>query len=69
METFSLLREFADSWFLIAMFTFLLGTIVCAMRPGSRDVHKETASIPFRNEDHPGSDESTGMSKTEELQS
>ncbi|MFA8441228.1 cbb3-type cytochrome c oxidase subunit 3 [Yoonia sp.] len=63
MDTYSLLREIADSWVLLAMFTFFLGVIVWAFRPGSRRVHEDTASIPFRNEDHPGS------SETEELQS
>lgn len=63
MDTYSLLREFADSWFLIAMFAFFVGTIVWAFRPGSGKVHDETSQIPFRNEDRPGA------SKNEELQS
>lgn len=63
MDTYSLLREIADSWVLLAMFTFFLGVIVWAFRPGSRRVHEDTASIPFRNEDRPGA------SKTEETQS
>lgn len=70
MDTYSLLREIADSWVLLGMFVFFLGVIVWAFRPGSRKIHDETASIPFRNEDHPGSVESVvGSSKTEELQS
>ena len=63
MENTSLLAEMADNWMLLAMFTLFVGAILWALRPGSRDVHSETASIPFRNEDHPGS------SEIEELQS
>lgn len=63
MENTSLLSQMADNWMLLAMFTLFVGAILWALRPGSRDVHHETANIPFRNEDHPGS------SETEELQS
>lgn len=63
MENASLLSQMADNWMLLAMFTLFVGAILWALRPGSREVHKESASIPFRNEDHPGS------SETEEPQS
>ncbi len=63
MDTYSLLREIADSWVLLAMFTFFMGVIIWAFRPGSRRVHEDTASIPFRNEDRPRAP------KNEELQS
>lgn len=53
MDMYSILRHFADSWFLIAMTLFFLGTILWAFRPGSRAVHAETAQIPFRHEDRP----------------
>ncbi len=67
MDTYSLLREIADSWVLLAMFIFFLGTIVWAFRPGSRSVHDETSQIPFRNEDRPG--EAHGDPQVKELQS
>jgi cytochrome c oxidase cbb3-type subunit 4 len=54
MDTYSFLRELADSWVLLAMFLFFLGVVVWAFRPGSRAIHDETANIPFRNEDRPG---------------
>ncbi len=63
MENTSLLSQMADNWMLLAMFTLFIGAILWALRPGSRDVHRNTAGIPFRNEDHPGS------SEVEELQS
>ena len=50
MDTYSLLRQIADSWVLLAMFIFFLGVIVWAFRPGSRAVHDDIANIPFRNE-------------------
>ena len=56
METYSILREFADSWFLLAMTSFFIGTIIWAFRPGSRAIHRDTADIPFRNETAPAGD-------------
>jgi len=50
METYSWMREFADSWMLLAMTLFFLGVVVWAFRPGSRKTHLETANIPFRND-------------------
>ncbi|MCI5109113.1 MAG: cbb3-type cytochrome c oxidase subunit 3 [Marivita sp.] len=53
METYSLLREFADSWMLLVLFLFFVGVILWAIRPGSNKTHRDTANIPFRNEDKP----------------
>ncbi|WP_296423720.1 cbb3-type cytochrome c oxidase subunit 3 [Yoonia sp.] len=53
MDTYSLMREIADSWVLLAMALFFLGVIGWAFRPGSRKTHADTANIPFRNEDKP----------------
>ena len=49
-DTYSLLREFADSWALLALVIFYLGVIVWAFRPGSRATHDEIANIPLRHE-------------------
>ena len=54
MDTYSFLRELADSWVLLALFVFFVGTWVWAFRPGSREVHRDTSQIPFRNEEAPG---------------
>ena len=54
METYSFLRELADSWVLLLMTLFFLGVIVWAFRPGSRDVHRDASDIPFRNDTIPG---------------
>ena len=50
MSTYSFLRELADSWVLLLLTLFFLGTIVWAFRPNSRAVHDDTANIPFRND-------------------
>jgi cytochrome c oxidase cbb3-type subunit 4 len=50
MDMYSFLRQLADSWALLALTVFFIGTIVWAFRPGSRKIHDEVADIPFRNE-------------------
>jgi cytochrome c oxidase cbb3-type subunit 4 len=53
METYSFLRQLADSWVLLALTAFFIGTIFWSFRPGSRKVHDDIADIPFRNETVP----------------
>ena len=53
MDTYSLLREFADSWMLLFLTFVFTAVIVWAFRPGSRKVHDEIASSIFRNDDKP----------------
>jgi cytochrome c oxidase cbb3-type subunit 4 len=53
METYTFLRQLADSWALLAMFLFFIGIIVWAFRPGSSATYRDTANIPFRHEDAP----------------
>ncbi|SPF79938.1 cbb3-type cytochrome c oxidase subunit 3 [Pseudoprimorskyibacter insulae] len=53
METYSLLRQFADSWMLLALFAFFVGMIVWVMRPGSSKVYEDVSNIPFRHDDKP----------------
>ena len=59
METYSVLRQFADSWGMLVIFLFFLGVIFWAFRPGSRKTHDYIADTPFRNEDKPAPAEST----------
>ncbi len=56
METYSLLRQFADSWMLLALVLFFLGVIFWAFRPGSRAAHNDAANSIFRNEKRPARD-------------
>jgi len=53
METYSLLREFADSWMLLVLFSFFIGVVIFVFRPGSTKTYDDPASIPFRHEDKP----------------
>ena len=50
MDTYTLLREFADSWFLLAMMLFFVGVVLFTLRPGSKKVHDDISRIPLRNE-------------------
>lgn len=53
METYTLLRQFADSWMLLALFLIFLGVIVWVFRPGSRAVHDEAARSIFAHDQKP----------------
>lgn len=50
METYTILRAFADSWFLIAMFCFFLGTCIFAFWPSLKGDRDAAAAIPFKDE-------------------
>lgn len=56
METYSLLREFADSWMLLLLFVFFSGVVFWVFRPSSKTTHQDTAGIPFRHDDKPATD-------------
>ncbi len=53
MEEYTFLRQFADSWMLLALFAFFIGVVIWVFRPGSSDTYRDTAEIPFRHEDAP----------------
>ena len=55
METYSLLREFADSWMLLFLFVFFAGVVLWVFRPGGTKAYENPANIPFRHEDKPAS--------------
>lgn len=48
MDTYSWMREFADSWFLIAMTLFYVGACLRVFLPSRRAPNAEAADIPFR---------------------
>ena len=50
METYTFLRAFADSWFLIAMFSFFVGAALWAFWPSQRAARQDAAEIPFRED-------------------
>jgi cytochrome c oxidase cbb3-type subunit 4 len=49
METYSFLRQLADSWVLLAMFGFFGCVILWAFRPGGSATYDEIAQIPLRD--------------------
>ncbi|WP_121064628.1 cbb3-type cytochrome c oxidase subunit 3 [Chachezhania antarctica] len=53
MEEYTFLRQFADSWMLLALFLFFIGVVIWVFRPGSNTTYRDTASIPLRNSDKP----------------
>ena len=50
METYTVLRSFADSWFLVAMVLFFLGTWVFAFWPSLKPHREDAADIPLRDD-------------------
>lgn len=53
MDTYSVLRTFADSWALLFLTLFFVGVVVWVFRPGSTPEHRDSANIPFRHDDKP----------------
>ncbi len=53
MDLYSLMREFADSWALLALVLMFCGIVFWAYRPGSRSLHDDAANVPFRNDSRP----------------
>lgn len=47
---YNLMREFADSWALLAMALFFVGSVAFALRPGSRRQADEAARIPLKDD-------------------
>lgn len=51
METYSALRQFADSWWLLVMFVAFVAVVLFTFRPGSKRTHDDIAEIPLRDDD------------------
>ncbi|MCC5778472.1 cbb3-type cytochrome c oxidase subunit 3 [Nitratireductor sp. B36] len=50
MEAYTALRQFADSWGLLFMAVFFVGTVLFAFRPGSGKSAEEAARIPLKDD-------------------
>jgi cytochrome c oxidase cbb3-type subunit 4 len=50
MDTYSFLRQLADSWVLLAMFGFFAGAAIWAFLPSQARAREDASMIPFRNE-------------------
>ena len=53
MEIYTLLRQFADSWMLLALVLIFLGVIVWVFRPGARKAQEEAAMSIFSHDTKP----------------
>jgi cytochrome c oxidase cbb3-type subunit 4 len=47
---YNTMREFADSWALLALTIFFIGVIIFAFRPGSKKHADDAAQIPFKED-------------------
>ena len=47
MDTYSFLRELADSWALLILTLIFLGVIAWPFRPGARALHDDAAAVPI----------------------
>ena len=50
METYTFMRQFADSWGLLAMAVFFIGVVFFAFRPGSKEMADAAAQIPLKED-------------------
>ena len=50
METYTAMREFADSWGLIYLFVIFRGVILFTLRPGGKAGADRAAQIPFKED-------------------
>lgn len=50
METYTFMRQLADSWGLLAMAVFFIGVVIFAFRPGSREMANDAAQIPLKED-------------------
>jgi len=53
MDTYSLLREIADSWVMLGIFSFFICASVWAFLPSQTKAREDASMIPFRNEKNP----------------
>ncbi len=54
MDLYTLLREMADSWALLALTVFFVGAALWAFRPGSKVIHQDAANVIFKHDKKPG---------------
>ncbi len=50
METYTLMRQFADSWGLLYLVVVFIAVVIFAFRPGSKKYYSEQAQIPLKEE-------------------
>lgn len=67
MDLYTLMREFADSWALLALVLIFAGVVFWVWRPGSRSLHDDAANVPLRNENRPAAGGQSGAQAQEAL--
>lgn len=50
METYTLMRHFADSWGLLAMMLFFIGVVAFIFRRGAKEAAQQAAFIPLKED-------------------
>ncbi len=55
---YTILRELADSWFMLIMFTMFIGIIIFAFRPGTKESYDRLRNLPLQDDDVLVEDES-----------
>ncbi|GGB02040.1 FixQ1 nitrogen fixation protein [Brucella endophytica] len=50
MDTYTTLRHFADSWGLLGMLLFFIGSILFIFRPGAKSLADDAAQIPLKED-------------------
>lgn len=50
MDTYSFMRELADSWVLLAMFIFFIGAGIWAFLPSQASAREDASMIPLRDD-------------------
>lgn len=63
MDTYSLLREIADSWVLLAMFAFFVGAGIWAFLPSQSKARHDASLIPLREDAHVTRDDQNTTAK------
>ena len=48
---YTFLRELADSWFMLLMFSFFIGVIIFAFRPGTKETYDRLRNLPLQDDD------------------
>ncbi len=50
METYTAMRQFADSWGLVGMAAFFVLVILFTLRPGGKKAAEDAAQIPLKED-------------------
>ena len=48
---YTILRELADSWFMLIMFVMFIGIIIFAFRPGTKASYDRLRNLPLQDDD------------------